>query len=356
MNIPSVEPDETVIIDPPYSRPGNDGEYFLNLSVLRKDSQDWAAPGHVEAYGQLALRKVKPQLDELRPSRSNLAVTEEEETLSFARRGFSVAFDKNTGEMVSFINAGLELIHRNEGFRFNWFRTISHDYDDFMHGKESTEVKAFTWEWKDEGSKAVVRTEMNATIPSYVGGIAEQVPYTVEYTIYADGIVDVHAEFRTDEDFTLPRLGLAASITPGYDNLTWYGLGPDENYADRKAAAWFGVFESTVKDMEEGYARSQTMGNRGEARWLSLTDDKGRGLKITAGSELGFSALHVRDWDLVHTIRHNHDMNLIRLPQTILSLDCVQIGLGNGGIDPLDEYRIRNNSTYDLYFRLEGVI
>lgn len=108
--------------------------------------------------------------------------------------------------------------------------------------------------------------------------------------------------------------------------------------------------------MEEGYARSQTMGNRGEARWLSLTDDKGRGLKITAGSELGFSALHVRDWDLVHTIRHNHDMNLIRLPQTILSLDCVQIGLGNGGIDPLDEYRIRNNSTYDLYFRLEGVI
>lgn len=86
------------------------------------------------------------------------------------------------------------------------------------------------------------------------------------------------------------RLGLAASITPGYDNLTWYGLGPDENYADRKAAAWFGVFESTVKDMEEGYARSQTMGNRGEARWLSLTDDRGRGLKITAGSELGFSA------------------------------------------------------------------
>lgn len=355
MNIPSVEPDETVIIDPPYSRPGNDGEYFLNLSVLRKDSQDWAAPGHVEAYGQLALRKVKPQLDEFRPSGSNLAVTEEEETLSFARRGFSVAFDKNTGEMVSFINAGLELIHRKEGFRFNWFRTISHDYDDFMHGKESTEVKTFTWEWKDEGSKAVVRTEMNATIPSYVGGIAEQVPYTVEYTVYADGIVDVHAEFRTDEDFTLPRLGLAASITPGYDNLTWYGLGPDENYADRKAAAWFGVFESTVKDMEEGYARSQTMGNRGEARWLSLTDDKGRGLKITAGSELGFSALHVRDWDLVHTIRHNHDMNLIRLPQTILSLDCVQIGLGNGGIDPLDEYRIRNNSTYDLYFRLEGV-
>jgi beta-galactosidase len=98
------------------------------------------------------------------------------------------------------------------------------------------------------------------------------------------------------------------------------------------------------------------MGNRGEVRWLSLTDANGRGLKITAGSELGFSALHFRDWDLVHTIRHNHDINLITLPQTILTLDCVQLGLGNGGIDPLVEYRIRNNSTYCLSFRVEGVL
>ena len=328
---------------------------FLNLSILRKDEQEWAAPGHVEAYGQLALREIRPQFTEFQPSRSDLSVTDEEGSLSFARRGFSVTFDKNSGEMVSFISRGLEMIHRNEGFRFNWFRTVSHDYDDFMHGKESTEVKSFTWSWSDEGSKAVVRTEMAATVPSYVGGIAELVPYTVEYTVYADGIVDVHAEFRTDDDFTLPRLGLAASVTPGYENVTWYGLGPDENYADREAAAWFGVFESTVDGMKEGYARSQTMGNRGEVRWLALTDDKGRGLKITAGSELGFSALHFTDWDLVHTIRHNHDINLITLPQTILSLDCVQVGLGNGGIDPLEEYRIRNNSTYCLIFRVEGL-
>ena len=356
VNAPSAKPEETVIIDLPYSRPGDDGEYFLNLSILRKDVPEWATPGHIEAYDQLALRKVEPCLNEYETSRTDLKAIEEDGCLSFASRGFSVRFDKQSGKMVSFRKAGLEMIHNNEGFRFNWFRTVSHDYDDFLHGKESTEVNSFTWSWVEEGAEAVVRTDMTATVPSYVGGIAEQVPYTVEYTVYSDGVVDVRAEFATDDDFTLPRLGLTASVTPGYENVTWYGLGPDENYADREAAAWFGIFESTVDGMKEGYARSQTMGNRGEVRWLSLTDAKGRGMKITAGSELGFSAMHFRDWDLVHTIRHNHDINLITLPQTILTLDCVQVGLGNGGIDPLKEYRIRNNSTYCLSFRVEGVL
>ena len=86
-----------------------------------------------------------------------------------------------------------------------------------------------------------------------------------------------------------------------------------------------------------------------------LTDDKGRGLKVTAGTEMGFSALHMRDWDLVRTIRHNHDMSRILLPQTILSLDCVQVGLGSGSIDPLDEFLIKKNHVYAFSFRLEGI-
>lgn len=88
---------------------------------------------------------------------------------------------------------------------------------------------------------------------------------------------------------------------------------------------------------------------------FALTDDKGRGLKVTAGAEMGFSALHMRDWDLVRTIRHNHDMNRILLPQTILSLDCVQVGLGNGSINPMEEFLIKKNHEYTYSFRLEGV-
>ena len=355
MRAPSAGPGETVVVTVPYAVPDDDGEYFLNLSVLTREAADWADAGHVEAYDQLVLKEVRPQLVELHPSRTDLAVTENDGILSFARRGFSVSFDMESGELVSFVAAGLEMIHRNEGFHFNWFRTVSHDYDDFMHGKEEMTLESFSWEWVEQGAKAVVTAEMTAVVPGHVSGIAGSVPMVMRYTVYSDGAVDVETTFRTDGNSALPRLGLAASIAPGYENVTWYGRGPGENYADREAASWFGIFRNTVDGMRENYARTQTMGNRGEVRWLTLTDDKGRGLKVTAGAEMGFSALHMRDWDLVRTIRHNHDMNRILLPQTILSLDCVQVGLGNGGIDPLDEFLIKKNYVYAFSFRLEGI-
>jgi beta-galactosidase len=349
---PSVEPDQTVIVDIPYAELDSEGEYFLNISILRTDVQDWAGKGHVEAFQQLVLKEQTRELDIVKSVRNDLTSVQTDETLTFSNRGFSVTFDTRNAVMRSLVFAGLEMIHQNEGLRFNWFRTISHDQDRFILGKETIEVDSFSWYWEEEGKKAVVTAEMKAVIPSLYGVVAEIVPHVVKYTIYADGIVDVEAEFRTDDKFLLPRLGLVASITPGYDNVVWYGRGPGENYPDREASSYIGVFSDTADGMKEEYARSQTMGNRGDIRWLILSDDYGRGMKITAGGELAFSALHMRDWDLVRTINHGHDMNMIRLPQTILTLDCIQKGLGNGGHETTEEYRIKNNHTYRFSFRI----
>ena len=78
-------------------------------------------------------------------------------------------------------------------------------------------------------------------------------------------------------------------------------------------------------------------------------------MKISAGSNIGFSALHARDWDLFRTIKYGHDFHKIQLAQTILSLDAVQRGLGNQscGPKPLPEFIPKSNHTYTLSFRLE---
>ena len=198
---------------------------------------------------------------------------------------------------------------------------------------------------------------MNALIYDKYGKIAESIPYKVVYTVYADGIVDVNASFMTDDACSVPRLGLVASVTPGYENLKWYGRGPHENYSDRESSAYFGLYENTVDGMVEPYFRSQTMGNRGDVRWMSLTNNNGQGMKITAGADLGFSALHAKDWDLTFTIGHTHEMHKIQLAQTILSLDCIQVGLGNAscGPGPIPEYQIKGNQTYSYTFRMEGL-
>lgn len=359
-SVPSAAPGETVFVTVTQMLDvQSDGEYFMNLDLVRKDRKEWAYAGHAEATEQLPLKKVQPCLAAVEVRRSDLKAAEDENLLTFSNRGFSVSFDKSKAEMTSLVFAGLEMIYNNEGFRFNWFRSVSNDKATYFFGKETLTVDKFSWNWDEEGKVAKVVTGMRAEIPGLYGGVQETIPYEVVYTVYADGLVDVAASFVTDSEFTLPRLGLVASVMPGYENLRWYGRGPHENYTDRERSAYFGLYENTVDGMVESYARSQSMGNRGDVRWLTLTNDKGQGLKLTSGPEdLGFSALHARDWDLTHTIGHTHEINEILLPQTVLSLDCVQVGLGNAscGPGPLPEYLIRNDHTYTYSFRLEGVL
>ena len=336
-----------------------DGEYFMTVALVRKEQAEWASPDHAEAFEQLALREVQPCLAAVESHKSDLTAIEEDGKLTFSNRGFSVTFDQSKAEMISLVLAGLEMIHNEEGFRFNWFRSISNDKATYFFGKETVAVNDFSWKWNEDGKSAQVVSEFTASIPAKLRGIQEAVPYQVVYTVYADGIVDVAATFVTDEEFTLPRLGLVASVTPGFENIAWYGRGPQENYSDRERSAHFGIYENTVDGMVEPYLRSQTMGNRGDVRWMTMTNDNGQGMKITAGADgLGFSALHARDWDLTHTIGHTHEIAKILLPQTVLSLDCVQVGLGNAscGPGPIEAYQIKNNHIYSYSFRIEGVL
>ena len=356
--IPSAEPGETVVVTVPQMLEMDEtGEYFINVAVVRTDSPDWAGPGHVEASEQLSLREIPVVLDPVQTSGKALEAVEDENGVTFSSRGFSVSFDKADGEMTSLVFAGLEMIHNNEGFRFNWFRSISNDKDTYFFTGDKLTLDSFSWKWIKEAEVAELATEMTAQIYDRFGRVGEYLPYKVVYTVYADGVVDVNASFKTDEECTIPRLGLVASLTPGYENVKWYGRGPHENYSDRETSAYFGVYENTVDGMVEQYLRSQTMGNRGDVRWMTLTNDNGQGMKITAGANLGFSALHARDWDLTFNIGHTHELHKIQQVQTILSLDCIQVGLGNAscGPGPIEEYLIKGNQTYTYTFRMEGL-
>ncbi len=365
-DIPSLSFHETGTIEiPELKHLDADGEYFLNVALVRKDRQDWAEPGFVQASEQLVLRELPVELPKISVTRSDLKACENDASMNLKNRGFSIEFNKENGEISSLVFAGLEMIHKNEGFRFNWYRAVNNDKHNsdsgpifIEHGKETITLKDFSWRWIDEGKIAEIMTAHQVQVPDKYGNTAADMTYHVRYTVYADGVVDVNAVYETCEGFDLPRLGLAASITPGFENVTWYGRGPQENYPDRERSSFLGVYENTVDGMVEKYVRSQSMGNRGDIRWMTLTDDKGHGIRITAGGDLGFSALHARDWDLFKTIKYGHEFHKIQLPQTILSLDCVQRGLGNQscGPAPLPEFIPKSNHTYSLSFRMEGEI
>lgn len=348
-----VAPNGSVVLSLPYAdKVTGEGEYFLNIRAVTLHPYVWADAGHEVASEQFALTERAKVADVDVAAQPVMKLTDKDGKLRLDSYGFSMEMDMRRGIMVALRYDGVDMIHNYEGPELNWYRSIDNDKRDYRATvcgvREGAEA---TYEVLDEGRAVRIVTPMQARI-----GRDVVQPYDVIYTVYGGGAIDVEASFPTADNFNLPRLGLKMSIVPGLENVKWYGRGPIENYVDRKNAAYFGLYDTTVTGMEEAYVHAQSMGNRDDLRWLTLTDKEGHGLRVTALGDVNFSALHFTD-DALWRVQYGHDLDKIRLAETVLSLDCVQRGLGNAscGPQPRPKYEIKRGETYKYGFRIEPV-
>ena len=135
----------------------------------------------------------------------------------------------------------------------------------------------------------------------------------------------------------LPRIGFLLSLVPGFEDVQWHGLGPDETYSDRRAAGRIGRWQSTVAAMEVPYVMPQEHGHREEVRWVELRDGEGRVVRVKSAAYLGFNASHFHANDLY---KATHREALVARPETLLHVDGFHRGLGTGscGPDTLSQY------------------
>lgn len=151
--------------------------------------------------------------------------------------------------------------------------------------------------------------------------------------------VRLQAEFITGKTILdLPRIGLIFELAPGFEDLRWLGLGPLENYPDRKASVWRAVHKSTVSDQYVPYVMPQEHGLKCDASWLELKQGS-TALKISGAKPLIFNASHLRPEDMTVAL---HTIDLQPRPETILCLDAAHRGLGTAscGPDTREPYKI----------------
>lgn len=333
-----------------------DAEYFVNFEVKLKHDCLWASAGHVVATEQFALNEKARNAATLNkpaaisadaPDNAPIKVYEEERRyLRVENSTFRAAFDMHNGQLISLRYGTQEILHRQQGFELNWYRSINNDPRNWT--ATQTALKEFDWELSKNEKSLQVTVKLETTVGK------TNVPHHITYTLHGNGAVDVSANFKTGSDFNLPRLALQASLNPELNSVTWFGRGPMENYQDRKNAAYVGLYSATPDEMREHYTRTQTMGGRCDARWITLTDANKRGIRIIPEGIIDFSALHYIDQELWR-VKYNHDLKNIQRDEVVLNLDCVQRGLGNAscGPGPRPKYEIKPNSTYQYAFRIE---
>jgi evolved beta-galactosidase subunit alpha len=161
------------------------------------------------------------------------------------------------------------------------------------------------------------------------------------YQVSADGQLNLElsGERYGDYPHVIPAIGLDLGINGEFDQVKYYGRGPEENYQDSKQANLIDVYHSTVADMFENYPFPQNNGNRQQVRWAALTNRNGTGLLVKPQQEINFSAWFYTNQNL-HQAQHT--IELEKSGYITLNLDHKLMGLGSNswGSEVLDSYRV----------------
>jgi beta-galactosidase/beta-glucuronidase len=332
--------------DPPPAE--TDTEYWLDIDFYLKESTSWAEAGHEVAWEQLTLPLFHPGKEMLELSgMPSLHVEEKEEQIFISGRDFRLEFRSSTGMMRSWYFQGVQLV--KEGPQLNLWRAPLDNDVGFMHdwrkaGLDRLESDLLRFEVKTIHPQVVQVRSRTFNAPA---GTESGFESEMTFTIFGSGdvILDHMVAPVALELDTLPRLGVRMKIPGGFENMSWYGRGPEESYPDRKTGYRVDLHAGRVADQYVPYLRPQDNGNKTDVRWISLCNEEGLGLAVFAAPLLNVSAHHFTAEDLIRA-RHANELRI--RDDIFLNLDHMQAGLGTGscGPDTLFKYRIKPERTH----------
>ncbi|WP_020574870.1 glycoside hydrolase family 2 TIM barrel-domain containing protein [Actinopolymorpha alba] len=223
-----------------------------------------------------------------------------------------------------------------------YFRWLDAGLDRLVAHVESVSVEP------DKDGRVVALRSERLIADGHAHGIAHR----ARVTIAPDGSLSAEHEFDVDAALPdLPRVGVAATVPAGFEQLEWFGRGPHESYVDRKVGAALGRWQGTVDDQYVPYILPQENGNKTDVRWLALRREDGVGLLVSAPMPVEAKVSHYSDATLGSAA---HTVDLVRDDVTHLTIDVRQRGLGGAscGPDTLERYQLPSGTTYELRYRL----
>lgn len=339
--LPSLKPNTIAKIKLPYNVELNqEKESFINLQLRLKEANHWAEKDYAMAHWQFAINEIENRLKEVKESKEAFLVQEDKTQLTLENKGFKISFDKQNGEILYWKYDGFEVISDRKGSpHYNNNRWIEND----KHGDSISGELASTCEININKEKTKAQVKVTTK--------GEKCPYTIEYTVYSNNIVDMKVTLNPIVE-GLRRLGLGMIFSKDFEEIDYYAKGPWENYNDRQEASFVGRYSTTVSDMLTPYAHPQSCGNRQEMREIFLYK-KGstKGLKIEANQPIAFSMLHFDDKDF--NKEKLHPWELEAREEVYAHFDYVQRGLGNGSCGPqtIEKYQVPSSGTYSFTLR-----
>lgn len=326
-------------------------EYFLQFVFTLKHDMPWANAGHEIAWDEFKLPDSAPATPFVSTSLPAVHWTANTNGAIVASKDFEIVFDEVSGGIKSWRYKGHELIQSS--LRPDFWRAMT---DNDRGRRRAEDSQAF---WRFAGKAGVNESftgekkgdHFEVKVMTSLPGAADSKWETI-YKIYGSGDVIVTASFKPSRTnlIRMPRIGMQMALPKGFEKITWFGPGPQETYADRKASP-VGVYTGSVEDQFfADYTEPGETGNKTDVRWVALQNG-GVGLLAVGMPLLSVNALHYTAEDL------NAGKHAFELPHrdfVSLNLDLKQQGVGGDdswGAWPHNEFLIPVQD-YTYSFRL----
>ena len=311
------------------SKPG--AEWNIRFHGKLKNATKWADRGYEVANEQFSIGSTeKPNYNTT--SNSQLNVTESNGTITVKGDRFTAVFQN--GSLINYNINGKELLTRP--LTLNTFRIPTDNDEKGGQGREWDDAKLRSMRAASGNMNYTTdQNRRNVTITTnniYTGGGTATFIVQMKYTVSNEGVITVNSDIDpTSKGMKLPCMGFTLEMAQGYDNMTWLGRGPWDNYPDRKESALVGLYHSKVADQFSRFVRPQDCGNHEDTRWLAMRNGDGQGLLFIAPNNMASSAKNYRPEEVHKSVwdraRHFSEVNFIK--ENVVVLNAVTRGLGN---------------------------
>ena len=295
-----------------------------------KEDTVWAERGHEVAFGQgvyqvaAAEKAEKPVPFKVINSGHNFGVRGE---------NFEVMFSYLNGGLVSYRFGGVEMIEMIPKPNF-WRAPTDNDCGNLMpmrYGQWKLASMYLSHKYPSGGHYPGMKFPQIEVTEAYAGITFTYVMPTtpvseceLTYRVYGDGSIQTTLSYEPVKELgDMPEFGVMFKFNADYNNVTWYGMGPEETYVDRCKGAKLGVYKNKVEDNMAKYLVPQECGNKVGVRWATVTDRKGRGMKFS-GDQMEFSALPYTPHEMENAM---HPYELPQVHYTVVRVAAQQMGI-----------------------------
>ena len=349
----NIEPGEKKAIDLELSRVNNT-ECYLNLELRTKADTNWCDEGYIVAYDQFVINEFENTYDELETS-EELIVNDTYGSLIVMSDDVYIRFEKRERNQLYSIKVGGEELLK-EPMRLNFWRALT---DNDRGSRAGSRLGC----WRDAGDTPGIYNNTIWSIENYKilengkkvivtsGARVMTQPESravLVYTITSKGI-EIDMQFTPNDTLPeIPEVSLLFELPPDFENVTYLGRGPEENYIDRQTGTKIGLYNTTVKDMWVDYLKPQECGNRTGVRYATIVGEK-KAFSVVAEPQMEFNVCHYLPKEVENAW---HQKDLKDYDKTVVR--CIARQQGIGGYDSWGAHcnEIYKNKT-DKSYRLK---